>query len=137
NMSEQYGTIHTPSSDVESDTGNSLAENDSVPNLPSSITNDIVSDDVDDYQLRRIASVPHIAQLLNEQHAKMRIFWILFGLAIFSPPLCIYYARGNKCSFELIISVLLTILCWFPGVIFALFILVNEEKIDDEKKNKW
>ncbi|KAA8620658.1 hypothetical protein SMACR_09690 [Sordaria macrospora] len=46
---------------------------------------------------------------------------ILFILAIFVPPLAVFFDRGFKVDFW--INILLTILAWFPGIIHAWYVL--------------
>ena len=53
--------------------------------------------------------------------------WLLIVLCILLPPLAVYLHQGEVNS-KFWISILLTILFWIPGVIYALIVVLGEDK---------
>lgn len=45
-------------------------------------------------------------------------------LAIFLPPLAVFSARGW--GTETILSIVLTICAWFPGMLYALYVVLTD-----------
>jgi len=54
-------------------------------------------------------------------------FWLLIVLCILLPPLAVYLHEGEINS-KFWISILLTLLFWLPGVIYALIVVLGEDK---------
>ncbi|VUG15816.1 PMP3 [Brettanomyces bruxellensis] len=50
---------------------------------------------------------------------------VAFILAFLLPPLAVFLERGIGASF--FISIILCIFAWFPGIIFALFVVATTE----------
>ena len=51
---------------------------------------------------------------------------LLYFLAIFIPPVAVLLKRG--CGADLLINIVLTILCWLPGVIHAWWVISKYER---------
>jgi len=50
----------------------------------------------------------------------------LYFLAIFLPPLSVFFKHG--CGAEFWIDICLTILAWIPGVIYSWYVISQSEK---------
>ena len=53
--------------------------------------------------------------------------WLLIILCILLPPLAVYLHEG-EINTKFWISILLTLLFWLPGVIYALIVVLGEDK---------
>merc|ERR1712032_1218062 len=57
--------------------------------------------------------------------------WVFILLAIFFPPAVILLVKP-KLSLELVLVILLTLIGWLPGTLYALYIVFRAKKIVEE-----
>merc|ERR1711890_13617 len=61
--------------------------------------------------------------------------WVFIIIAIFFPPGVILLVKP-KLSLELLVVILLTLLLWLPGTIYAIYIAFEAKKVLEEGLNK-
>lgn len=67
---------------------------------------------------------------MTEREETVSSNYVEFIVAIVMPPVALLMNRGP--SKEFVISIILTMLGYFPGLIYTMYILISESKIKTE-----
>lgn len=70
----------------------------------------------------------HMDKTLLERRETVSSRFIEILLAILTPPIAVLLNRGP--GNEFLICIVLTILGWFPGIVYAMYVLFSEMKDD-------